>query len=163
MFRPTYEECAKHFSYNPKTGEICWKEPTCPRIKAGQVAGCVTKEGYLRVSFKGGCIAQHRLAWLLHYGEWPDGDIDHINRKRSDNRIENLRIATPKENARNREYRKPGQMRHGGSGVTYHKRSGKFQVQVHCPKRGGPVYGGLFECEIDALSKAESLRREFDL
>lgn len=36
----------------------------------------------------------HRIAWLLHYGQWPEGDIDHINGVKTDNRIENLRVGT---------------------------------------------------------------------
>jgi hypothetical protein len=53
-----------------------------------------------------GCNVQlraHRVAWALHYGRWPDCEIDHINRVRSDNRLKNLREASRTENARNRE------------------------------------------------------------
>jgi hypothetical protein len=49
----------------------------------------------------------HRLAWLWWFGEWPEGGLDHINRIRNDNRIDNLREATRSENQRNR--RKEGE------------------------------------------------------
>ena len=40
----------------------------------------------------------------MHYGEIPaDRTIDHINRNRLDNRIENLRLATVYEQAQNRD------------------------------------------------------------
>lgn len=44
----------------------------------------------------------HRLVWLMHYGEEPDGQIDHINGDRTDNRINNLRVVGYDENSHNR-------------------------------------------------------------
>ena len=43
----------------------------------------------------------HRLAWLYHYGQWPNGDLDHINEVKDDNRISNLREATRAQNMQN--------------------------------------------------------------
>ncbi len=44
----------------------------------------------------------HRLVWETFMGEIPDGmQIDHINTVRDDNRLENLRVVTPKQNAQN--------------------------------------------------------------
>jgi hypothetical protein len=42
----------------------------------------------------------HRLAWVLAHGENPPADkqIDHINKKRDDNRLSNLRLASGTEN-----------------------------------------------------------------
>ena len=76
---------------------------------AGKQAGHVEKaSGYVRVGVKGvergtyKSLLGHRVVWQMVYGEIPSGmEIDHINGNRSDNRIENLRIVTPTENARN--------------------------------------------------------------
>ena len=44
----------------------------------------------------------HRLVWNAFNGAIPDGkEIDHINTVRDDNRLENLRIVTPRENSNN--------------------------------------------------------------
>ena len=44
----------------------------------------------------------HRVLWVTFNGPIPEGmDIDHINGDRLDNRPENLRIVTRKENMRN--------------------------------------------------------------
>lgn len=67
--------------------------------------------GYLRIRIDAVSYKAHRLAWLYHYGEWPEGELDHINGIRTDNRVANLRDVPHVENQRNmkrhREGRKP--------------------------------------------------------
>jgi hypothetical protein len=47
----------------------------------------------------------HRLVAMTHIGEIPDGyEIDHINRIKTDNRVENLRICTGEENRANQTF-----------------------------------------------------------
>jgi len=46
----------------------------------------------------------HRLAWLMHYGKFPDFTIDHINHNPGDNRISNLRDVPLVENLRSRVF-----------------------------------------------------------
>lgn len=58
--------------------------------------------GYVYVSLNGNNILAHRLIWEAFNGEIPEGmEIDHINTIRSDNRLENLRLTTIKENRNN--------------------------------------------------------------
>lgn len=65
------------------------------------------KDGYLRIRLRVGrtcySFGAHRLMWFFHYGEWPKHTIDHINRDKTDNRIENLRDVTLRENCQNRQ------------------------------------------------------------
>ena len=44
----------------------------------------------------------HRIVWALHFGDPGDHQIDHIDRNHNNNRIENLRLATPRQNQHNR-------------------------------------------------------------
>lgn len=53
--------------------------------------GHLTKEGYVSVRAGGMSFQAHRLAWLYDKGRWPEGQIDHIDRNRANNRVENLR------------------------------------------------------------------------
>lgn len=57
--------------------------------------------GYLSGVVDGIRVLAHRAAWAHVFCEWPDGSIDHKNRKRQDNRIANLRLASRSEQARN--------------------------------------------------------------
>ena len=59
------------------------------------------KKGYIRISFDGESYMAHRLIWCYFNSDPADLQIDHINRKRSDNRIENLRTVTSLQNNRN--------------------------------------------------------------
>src|SRR5215467_10234620 len=56
----------------------------------GDVAGWLDDRGYRSVNLEGKSYKVHRLVWLLTYGSWPNGEIDHINGIRSDNRVSNL-------------------------------------------------------------------------
>ena len=65
-----------------------------------QAVGHLTNHGYYRFSYKGSRYLSHRVVWALH-GNDQATDVDHINRDRTDNRIENLRAASTAENAFN--------------------------------------------------------------
>ena len=56
-----------------------------------------------RSKFQSKIYPTHRLAWLMAYGVWPSGDIDHINGDRQDNRLCNLRDVSHSRNLFNRQ------------------------------------------------------------
>lgn len=64
--------------------------------------GWQQKNGYRMLSYRNKKYLTHRVIWYLHYGKWPAHNIDHINRDRLDNRIENLRDVSQSINTRNR-------------------------------------------------------------
>ena len=70
-------------------------------VKKGRRAGSKDKNGYRRVKIDGKRFGEHRVIWAMHHGWWPK-QIDHINGIRDDNRIDNLRAATPQQNQANK-------------------------------------------------------------
>lgn len=88
--------------YDPLSGVISWRLTCSSSAPAGSPAGSKDRNGYIRVSLGGRKYLAHRLAWMLAHGDWPHGQIDHINGLRTDNRIANLRDVSASENQQNR-------------------------------------------------------------
>ena len=137
---PPLEEIQKQLEYCPQTGDLTWLV-TRHRITSGDVAGYVNSIGYRVVRLFGSPYLAHRLAWYLHYGEQP-GEIDHINRDRSDNRIENLRVVSRSENNFNQGNRN----KYGVKGL-YKTARGKFALQY------GNRHLGTFDTVEDAAKE----------
>jgi hypothetical protein len=87
--------------YQPETGLFFWKVQRSGKTKAGVLAGSKNGSGYINLRIDYLAYGAHRAAWAMHYGVWPDGDIDHINGNRADNRIENLRDVPRSTNLQN--------------------------------------------------------------
>jgi hypothetical protein len=69
---------------------------------AGKPALTATnKNGYCQGSIFGRQVSAHTVVWAWVHGRWPQNEIDHINGKRNDNRIDNIRDVTHAENTRN--------------------------------------------------------------
>jgi citrate synthase len=88
------EKLQASFLYNSETGEF-------KRIDRKGSNGSIDKDGYLILKIKGKQYKAHRMAWLYVYGTLPKFNIDHINRIRLDNRIENLRDVSQSDNVKN--------------------------------------------------------------
>jgi hypothetical protein len=100
---PPIEQLRELLSYDPATGALTWATRRKGGCKPGQPAGCVSPTGYGRILCMGKSYPTHRIAWALYHGEDPyPYQIDHIDRDKINNRIANLRLATPKENCANR-------------------------------------------------------------
>lgn len=115
---PTPEQLRELLRYEPNTGKLFWKERPLSMFSTGRhcnvwnaryrdkEAFTATDEGYKQGTIFYKRYKAHRVAWAIHYGEWPNGQIDHVNRNRSDNRIVNMRIATNAQNQWNVAVRK---------------------------------------------------------
>ncbi len=96
----TLEWAEEVFSYDPASGALLWKQRGSRRT-VGKPAGHRCLAGYIKIGIGGKLYSAHRIVWLLHTGDWPPDEIDHINCAKADNRITNLRLATRGENTRN--------------------------------------------------------------
>jgi hypothetical protein len=139
---------SKFYSYDPTTGVISrslilWGDQEVPcSIAVGRL-----KNGYQLIKFRNRTYPAHRVAWFLHYGEDPGGkEIDHINGIKTDNRIDNLRLALPIQNAANR-------VRKG-----FRKKDGKYEARIRFD--GVETYLGRYDCPLMAHLAYQDAHRE---
>jgi hypothetical protein len=100
MREVSIELLRERFVYDPSTGEIRWKNPDANPARSKGALGYLYS-GYVHINIGNRILRAHRMVWAMHYGEWPDGMVDHIDRVRTNNRIDNLRIVTTLENKLN--------------------------------------------------------------
>jgi hypothetical protein len=120
----TKELLEQLFAY--ENGNLYWKN-TFSRIKAGQKAGSPSTRGYWVVGINQKRYKLHRLIFLMHNGFMPIY-VDHVNGNTSDNRIENLRVATASQNAYNSK--KPKNNTSGLKNISWDKKTKKWVVRL---------------------------------
>lgn len=96
-----HEKLKKYLTYSPDTGLFHWILASSDKTKIGDVAGCLRPDGYIKIKIFGKNYLAHRLAWFFVHKEWPEEEIDHINRVRNDNRLENLRSILKRQQQQN--------------------------------------------------------------
>ena len=143
--------------YDRDTGVFTWTKTA----KAGRVAGTSHNEGYWHVTIRQRQFLAHRLAWLYVYGVWPTNDVDHMNGKRNDNRIANLREATRSENLRNTGKRQSNKS--GFKGVSFCRETGRWSAIISVDYKS--IRLGRFATPEEAhaayVAAAERLHGEF--
>jgi hypothetical protein len=153
--RLTAERLREVLHYDHETGVFTWKVRVSIRIVVGKAAGVVGKRGYVIIGLDGGHHYAHRLAWLYMTGRWPDGEVDHEDRMRTNNRWKNLRAAPVGQNAHNSGQRKNNTS--GVPGVSWDKKRGCWIAKI-CINRK-QIYLGSFGQDIEA-AKAEHRRAQ---
>lgn len=129
-------------------GKLYWLKSR-GRVKAGDEAGSYRSNGYRQVKLNGKPYKEHRVIWELHNGPIPEGlEIDHINRVRDDNRIENLRLATRSENSLN----------NGHKGVHFNTQYGDWRAKIMI--QGKSHYLGSYDTEEEARAAYVKARAE---
>jgi hypothetical protein len=81
------------FYYDPQAGDLKWKKTFNKYMRIGKIAGTKSKNGVM-VGLMGKIIPARRIVWAMHNGEWPDGNVKHIDKNRHNNRIENLSVGS---------------------------------------------------------------------
>lgn len=130
----TQAELHDRLHYDPQIGLFWWKSKPITTNRtaswnarfADQIAGTLNSEGYVVIGIDGTPYKAHRLAWLYVTGDWPSTAIDHRNRRPLDNAFDNIREATPPQNAANRKQRRSKSGIKGVSRLT----SGRYRAKI---------------------------------
>lgn len=136
-----------HALFDLRNGELFWKVKR-RSVSPGDQAGCPAMNGYWRIKINGRSYKRSRLVWLYVNGvDSHPRFLDHINRNRGDDRIENLRLVSHGENQRNRSW--------GDSKCRYVYRDGN-RWRARVATRNGRVSLGRFESEQDAIAAVQN-------
>ena len=135
--------------YDPQTGEFRWRfsRPGCSK---DTIAG-TSVNGYVAIKLDRQRYLAHRLAFLYMAGEMPD-EVDHINRRKTDNRWDNLRDVCRSTNHANSKMHSRNTS--GVRGVCWHKRHEKWWAYINW--KGVRTDLGMH----DTLSAATKARRK---
>jgi hypothetical protein len=138
----TFDRVDSLLRYDSDTGKLYWRVKPSRRVRSGSEAGCLRSDGYIVIKIDGKLYYAQRVAWILHEGQWPDGNPEHENRIGSDNRWENIKDLAPDEshNGGNK-----GTLRNNTSnlkGVYWYKRDNKWKAHIGVHMRR--VHIGLF-------------------
>ena len=123
---------------------------TSNNTKVGDVVGTSTDTaGYAIVTIDGASQKVHRMIWIYHNGAIEDKYIiDHKDRNKSNNKIENLRKVTKQENSFNSN----------AKGYYYHKKLKKWRAMIGID--GVRKSLGCFETEAEAKVAYQNAKKE---
>ena len=160
----TPEVLRQLLSYNPVSGKLFWlrrngdekatkifnalfagKEAFTYRMGKKHLQGRILRHGFLA----------HRVAWAIYHGEWPKGQIDHINGNHIDNRIENLRDVDGADNQKNMKLNAKNTS--GASGVNWDQRRKLWRARIKA--NGREVHLGRFKT-FDEAAKARKIAEQ---
>ena len=127
------------FTYDPNSGDLV-------RKSTGRPSKGLDAYGYIQLGYRKKMYKAHRLIWAIVYGEFPKGQIDHINGNRSDNLLCNLRVVTQQQNLYNKQIHKNNSS--GFTGVCWNKKCSKWQSSISV--KGSNIYLGVFDCPEEA-------------
>jgi len=111
--------CNDNYKYDSETG-ILYRIKYANGSKLGEIG--FIHNGRLEVNIGYRSYFVHRICYLMHHGYAPNC-IDHANRNKMDNSINNLRPATHSQNMMNKE---PKPNKHGFIGVSKKTTEVKF-------------------------------------
>jgi hypothetical protein len=151
---PTADRVNELLEYNPDTGVFKWRVDRGGLAKAATKAGRPSTSGHIEISVDGQRYRAHRLAWLICYGHWPDGPLDHANGVPADNRIANLRFASPSQNSANTRVRCNSQT--GVKNVVKH--NNRFEARIR--SNGKVHYLGLYKTLDEAAAVVRAKHAE---
>ena len=157
---PSVEYLRQRLRYDPETGKLYWRRGTKQRHAhrdGVEAFTAVRNTGYKHGRVDDRAYQAHRVIWAMEYGEWPTGQIDHIDHDRTNNRLANLRIVSHQENHRNTSRRKNNTS--GAMGVSWYKAGGKWTAYIMVDRRKQHL--GYFDSLEDAVAARKAAEAQY--
>lgn len=152
---------AGHLTYKPRKLED-FKSERAFKIWtsrwAGKSCSSITTLGYVCLSIESVCLLAHRVLWFMRTGEVPV-EIDHLNGNKADNRRENLRNVSHRDNLQNQRRRSTSTS--GLRGVHYYKSRDKWTAQICID--GVHRHLGYFDTKEDAFQARLKAEESLDV
>jgi hypothetical protein len=129
----TYEIAKALFDYDPKTGMVTWKFGSAQIVKGAEIGSTTntakSNTKYRTIKLFGLSYKVHRIIWLMQTGDWPKGDVDHIDGDGLNNKWDNLRDVTHSQNLMNSAVRSDSTS--GYKGVSYDKARDRWYAYIN--------------------------------
>lgn len=154
---PDLTELRRILNYDPETG-VFSRRVRSSHAFPGDKVGCLRPDGYMQASVRGKTYLLHRLAAYHVTGEWPAGEVDHINGDRTDNRWANLRLVDRATNAQNERGKRRNKWQSEFMGVSPIEKTGKWVARICVNGRLRHV--GTYATEEEAAEAYLSAKRE---
>ena len=152
---PDIEIINELFTYCPQTGVLTRAISTASNARAGDTVGSVDRYGYLRARAMGAEYKVHRIIWKIIHGIEPIGEIDHIDGNPANNRADNLRLASRRENAHNTRLFRNNTSGH--KGISWNVTSKRWDARL--AMGGGIVFRGRYVELQDAIEAVKEARK----
>ena len=117
-------------------------------------------KGYQTGTLERATFLAHRVAWAIHYGEWPAFTVDHKDGNPSNNRLQNLRHVTRSVNQRNQKLSASNSS--GVVGVCWNTSANKWKAHIYVTKGGKSKrkHLGYFSKKADAIRVRKQAEKE---
>jgi hypothetical protein len=112
-------------------------------------AGTLRHDGRNQIMVDKIFYLRSRLIWAYHNGDPAHMTVDHIDRDRANDRIDNLRLATQAE--QNKNLGANSRNTSGVNGVFWNERDGKWVAYI-CPNGSRNKHLGYFDSFEDAVA-----------
>lgn len=148
-------------TYDEATGSFYRKVRTAQSHRVGDRADLPafgSLKGYRTVGLLNCKYLAHRCAWLYVYGSWPSQFIDHINGKKDDNRISNLRDVAAQINLQNKN-KLMNTNKSGFQGAQKYGMSNKYRARIQVD--GKTINVGVFETAEEAGAAYIAAKRKY--
>jgi hypothetical protein len=96
-----YDESTGLLMWKPRENDLAFNNKFAGNTAGNEISPTNSRTSYIRVRVENKLYLAHRVIWAMRYGEWPEGTIDHIDGDGTNNRIDNLRDVSGKDNSRN--------------------------------------------------------------